>query len=101
MSNRLELQEKLEELLGSKNVYYQPPESVVMNYPAICYSKMKPDVKHADNGISLNTNCYEIIVISKRPDEPVIDEIEKLQNCQWDRHYKADNLNHDVLTLYY
>ena len=26
MASRLELQAKLEELLGSKNVYYQPPE---------------------------------------------------------------------------
>ena len=32
MANKLptKLQEKLEELLGSKNVYYQPPESVKM-----------------------------------------------------------------------
>lgn len=101
MASRLKLQEKLEELLGSKNVYYQPPASVAMSYPAICYSKIKPDIKRANDKIYLKINCYEIIVISKRPDEPVIGEIENLQNCRWDRHYTADNLNHDVLTLYY
>ena len=39
MKTRLELQNKLEELLGFRHVYYQPPESVKMEYPAIRYSK--------------------------------------------------------------
>ena len=101
MASRLELQTKLEELLGSKNVYYQPPENVKIVYPAIVYSKSKPNIKRADDKIYLKTNCYEIIVISKRPDEPVITKIENLPNCQWERNYTSDNLNHDVLTLYY
>ena len=39
MGTRIELQSKLEELLGSRQVYYQPPETVKMEYPAIVYSK--------------------------------------------------------------
>ena len=38
MANRLDLQALLEDLLGSRNVYYQPPESDKMNYPAIVYA---------------------------------------------------------------
>ena len=34
MASRLELQSKFEELLGSRNVYYQPPESIKMSYTA-------------------------------------------------------------------
>ena len=49
----------------------------------------------------MKTNCYEIIVISRKPDEPVIGKLEELPMCEWDNHYTADNLNHDVLTLYY
>lgn len=101
MASRLELQNKLEELLGSRNVYYQPPESIVMEYPAIIYNKIKPDTKHANDKVYIKTNCYEIIVISRKPDNPVISMIENLPMCEWDRHYKADNLNHDVLTLYF
>jgi len=101
MASRLDLQTKLEELLGSRNVYYQPPESVKMKYPAIRYSKQKPDTRHANDKVYMKTNCYEIIVISKTPDEPVIGKLEKLPMCEWDRHYSADNLNHDVLTLYF
>ena len=101
MASRLELQTKLEELLESKNVYYQPPENVKIVCPAIVYSKSKPNIKRADDKIYLKTNCYEIIVISKRLDEPVITKIENLPNCQWERHYTSDNRNHDVLKLYY
>ena len=49
MSRRLKLQEKLEELLESRNVYYQPPESKKMDYPAIRYNKQSSDKRAADD----------------------------------------------------
>lgn len=101
MASRLELQSKLEELLGNKNVYYQPPESLKMGYPAIRYSKKDISTRNANNAIYSKMNCYEVIVISKSPDHPVIDKLLELPLCSFDRHYEANNLNHDVLTLYY
>ena len=101
MASRLGLQSKLEELLGSRNVYYQPPENLKMNYPAIVYSKTRPDVKRANDQIYLQKNRYEIIVISKSPDNPVIDKLIGLPYCSYDRNYVSDNLHHDVFTLYY
>lgn len=101
MGSRLELQNKLEEILGSKNVYYQPPESLKMNYPAIRYSKDGIDSTKADDINYLNHKRYEIIVIDRRPDNSVIDELLKLPMCSYDRPYVSDNLHHDVLTLYY
>lgn len=101
MASRLELQSKLEELLGSENVYYNPPGSENMKYPCIRYSKKNIDVRFANNAIYSKKTCYEIIVISPIPDNPVIDKIMGLRYCSFDRHYKASNLNHDVLTLYY
>lgn len=101
MASRLNLQTKLEELLESRNVYYQPPENVKMSYPAIRYSKKRPDVKYANDKIYMKTSCYEIIVISKEPDHSVIGKIEELPMCEYDRHYIADNLHHDVLILYF
>ena len=101
MASRLELQSKLEELLGNKNVYYQPPESLKLEYPAIVYFKNRIDKKHADNTAYLLTNQYEIIVIDKKPDNPVINKLLALPMCSYDRSYKSDNLNHDVLTLYF
>lgn len=101
MASRIDLQEKLEELLGSSNVYYQPPASVKMEYPAIRYSRKNIDKKSADNAAYKLTNCYEIIVIDRKPDNKVIEKLLALPMCSYDRSYKADNLNHDVLTLYY
>lgn len=101
MGTRLELQVKLEELLESPNVYYQPPENLKMNYDAIRYSLKRIDSKHADNKAYSRMKCYELIVISRLPDNPVIEKLLELPYCSYDRHYAANNLNHDVLTLYW
>ncbi len=101
MASYLRLQSKLEELIESRNVYYQPPESNRMSYPAIRFSKKKPDVKFANNAKYSMMDCYEVIVIDREPDNPVIEKILNLPYSSFDRHYTADNLNHDVITLYY
>lgn len=101
MASRLELQERLESLLGNKHVYYQPPESIKMEYPAIVYSKSDIRSIPANDGKYSLFCCYEIIVISKRPDHPVIKELLKLPYCTYSRTYTSDNLNHDALYLYY
>lgn len=101
MANRLRLQSELEKLLGSRNVYYQPPESIKMEYPAIVYSKTNIKSTFADDAAYSFSRCYEIIVIDTKPDNSVIDKLLNLPYCSFNRHYKADNLNHDVLTLYY
>ena len=38
MATRQELQTKLEDILGGRHVYFQPPESTKMEYPAIVFS---------------------------------------------------------------
>lgn len=101
MATRQELQSKLEEFLGSRNVYYQPPESVKMEYPAIRYSKSDIKSRFANNAPYSKNYCYELIVIDRKPDNPVIDKLLDLPYCVFDRHYTADNLNHDVLILYF
>lgn len=101
MASRLELHNRLEELLGSKNVYYQPPESVKMSYPAIRYSVNRINTKKADGLVYSKNKQYTITVIDRNPDNPVIDKLMDLPYCSFDRHYVSNNLNHDVLTLYY
>lgn len=100
MDHRLELHNELIELLGSPNVYYQPPASTRMEYDAIRYSKKDIISTFASNRLYLYKDCYEIIVISRLPDHPVIKKLLELPYCSFDRHYVAENLYHDVLTLY-
>lgn len=101
MATRLELHNKLVELLGSTNVYYQPPESLKMKYPAIRYSKSRIESVHANNAKYTKNNRYEIIVIDDDPDNPVIDKLLDLPYCSYDRRYVSNNLYHDSLTLYF
>lgn len=101
MASRLELQSKLEELLGNRNVYYQPPESIKLNYPAIIYSKSNLQNRFANDKRYSKISRYEITVIDRKPDNVVIDEILELPYCSFDRHYTADNLYHDTFTLYF
>lgn len=101
MGTRIELQTKLEELLGTRNVYYQPAENLQMNYPAIRYQKADDVTFHGDNIKYMNRNCYDITVIDELPDNEVINKILELPYSAFDRHYKANNFNHDVIRLYF
>ena len=101
MADRLDLQAAFESILGSKNVYFQPPPSLSMNYPAIKYSRNLIDNTHANNSVYKQDIAYEVIVIYTDPDSELPEAISKLPKCRFDRHYVADNLYHDVFTLYF
>lgn len=101
MGSRLELQTLLEDILGSENVYYQPPESVKMRYPAIVYSRSNIENRHANNGVYASSNQYSVTVIDPNPDSETVVKMSHLPLCRFDRHYTSDNLNHDVFTLYF
>ena len=101
MGNRLVLHETLCAVLGSRNVYFQPPANVRMNYPAIVYSRNDIWNTFADNSAYIQSHSYEVIVIDKNPDSGIVDRIASLPMCRFNRHYTSDNLNHDAFTLYY
>lgn len=101
MASRIDLQKKLEEILGSRQVYYQSPGATMMKYPAIVYQKSNIRKRYANDKNYLKNIRYEVTVIDKMPDNPIIDELLSLPYSSFDRHYVSDNLNHDVIVLYY
>ena len=102
MATRLTLHEELCELLGSSNVYFQPPESVKMKYDAIRYELGGKDLKRANNKVYQNTNRYECVLITRDPDTTIPDAIiSHFEMCSFGRPYTADNLNHYPFTIYY
>lgn len=101
MASRLDLQLLLEQLLESKNVYFQPPESIKMRYPAIVYSLNDIESKYADNGVYMSNRQYSLILVDLDPDSIYIDKIAKIPACQFSRYYSSDNLNHWVFELYF
>lgn len=101
MNKRLELHEILCEILDSRNVYYQPPASVKMSYPAIVYSRYDIENTPADNRTYLQSHFYQVTVIDRNPDSEIVHKVSLLPMCVYDRHYASDNLNHDVFTICY
>lgn len=101
MAPRLELQALLEALLGSDNVYFQPPSNISLQYPCIIYNKDYIDIVHADNAPYKHKTRYQITSVSRDPDSDIPDKIAALPTCSYDRSYVADDLNHDVFNLYF
>lgn len=102
MGRRLDLHKELREVLGSRNVYFDTPESVRMSYDAIRYKLSGKDLNRANDKIYLMTNQYEGVVISEDPDCEVADDIlAHFPMCSFGRPYVADNLHHFPFTLYY
>ena len=107
MNKRLELHEILCGIInitepdGDRHTYFQPPASVKMCYPAIRYSRKTIENEHADNIIYRHLTSYEVTLIDKNPESTYITKLLELPYCRHDRHYVADNLNHDTFTIYY
>ena len=101
MGTRLELQTIFETLLWSSNVYFQPPESIKMRYPAIVYSLRNFREVPADNRTYLRKRLYRVQFISRNPDNNVIDKILDMEYCTPEGRFVVDNLYHDNFDLYY
>lgn len=101
MAPRLKLHEALVQALGSRNVYFQPPATVKIQYPCLLYSLSRIDTDFADNGPYRHKKRYQVIHITQDPDSPTVDTLSFLPLCRFDRYYTADNLNHYVFNLYY
>lgn len=99
MGRRLELQTLLKGLCP--NVYFQPPSNVVMQYPCIVYQRDISSTKFADNVPYDRVMRYQVTVIDKNPDSDIPDKVASLPRCLLNRFFVADNLNHDVYTLYF
>lgn len=101
MDRRPNLQNILEQVLESENVYFQPPATVRIEYPAIIYSRSNIDSRYANNNVYTTNVAYKVIVVDKDPDSKIVEKVSKLPKCSFNSHYVSDNLNHDVFTIYY
>lgn len=101
MAPRAQLQFLLEEVLGSDQVYFQPPASILMAYPCIVYHRDTAYTTHADNHPYRYVKRYQVTVIDRDPDSEIPDKVAELPQCSHNRFFVANNLNHDVFNLYF
>ena len=71
MRSRLRLHEELVNILGSRYVYFQPPESIKLNYPCIIYERYDISNTFADDDVYLDPRQYRITVVDKNPDSEI------------------------------
>lgn len=101
MGERVQLQTLLENLLGTRNVYFQPPVNLEMQYPCIVYRRDNAVTEFAGNKPYRNTKRYQVTVIDTNPDSLIPDMVASLPSCIHNRFFTADKLNHDVYNLYF
>ena len=101
MDRRLQLQSLLSSILGSDNVYYQPPASVKMQYPCIVYTKRRINEIKADNADYVRQTQYTLTLIGRDPESEIVEDLLDIPYCSYDRFFTSNGLNHDVFSLYY
>ena len=98
---RYTLHENLCALLGTRYCYFQPPESLKLQFPCIVYELDKLSTKHADNKPYSLSKFYTITYIYTDPDDSLPEKIAMLPTCSFNRHFVSDGLYHDVFKLYF
>ena len=101
MSSRVELHDKFVSILGNRNVYFQPPETVKLTYPCIIYSLSNIDTHKADDITYFKKKQYDIQVIDRDAESEIPDKLLELPYCSFDRQFTSSNLYHFNLTIFY
>lgn len=102
MKTREELQAHLEELLGSRNVYFQPATNTKINYPCIVYRLEEYADKYADNKRYISFKKYIITHIYHKYSSNLHEQFRNsFMFLDGPKPAVADGLYHDVYTLYY
>lgn len=102
MRTRLELQAKLEGILGSRNVYFQPASNTSIKYPCIVYKLNTIDSKFADNKRYIKDAKYTITHIYQRYSNNLQSVfLDSFDYIEMGTPTCIDGLYHDVYTLYF
>lgn len=102
-SQRPTLSVKLNAIMTEVNghVYFQPPESLKMEYPCLVYELEDVNIKFADNGPYSLWDRYQVTLIRHDPDSTVIRKLLSLPHSSFSRHFATSGLNHDVFVIYH
>lgn len=101
LDRRPQFDEILKALDNTIKVYFQPPASMTMVYPCIVYQRDPGSTKFANNKPYNFEQQYQVSLISRSPDESVKEKLAALPKSSHSRFYVADNLNHDVFSIYF
>ena len=108
MGSRLDLHETFCNIInlteptdGDRHVYFKPPESLKIKYPAIIYDIEGYQKVYATDGSYRLLTSYNVILIDRKPNSAYVTKILALPYCRFDRSYASDNLYHFVFKIFY
>lgn len=99
-----QLRDQLYLVNNTKNVYYNPPSSIRMNFPCFRFELNNIDVKHADNKAYARKPRWAVTYISRNLEDIEVVSKQMLDifpYCNFDTSFRADNLEHAVFNLYF
>lgn len=103
MSKRMHIQDLLEKAvtkLGeSYKIIYNPNSSSKLTYPCILYRRHGIHKRHADNKRYYSHETYQLTIIDKRVDSPIIDVLLDNPHCRYQHEFIVDNMNHTILEI--
>ena len=102
-ANRLELREKLSQFMldcgETPKLYFQPPESVKLEYPCMIYHLRTMSSRKANNRPYHKTIGFDITYITRSHSSKVPDRMLDEPLFSFDRYYTAENLHHYAYTF--
>lgn len=106
LRTRLDLQDYLKEVLGSDDVYYEPPDGARLSYPCICYQLGRMSSRAANNRPDyLEWDSYTVMYIVQealdtRDEDSTLEKLRASEGFVFDRTYVLEKLHHYVFTAY-
>lgn len=97
MDRRLILHNSLKKIVP--RVYFQPPESIRLEYPCIVYRRVSGNTIFADNEMYNFKIRYTIVLMDMNPDTIYLEKIAALPGCNYSTHYTSDGIYHDVFNV--
>ena len=102
MNRRQEITQILRTKLGIQNVYFQPPEDLKMKFPCVRYKLSDIKTMKADNMLYNHTQGYELVYITREPDNILVDTMLKtFDHISFSGCQVINDLYHYRYKLYY
>lgn len=97
---RLTVHDLLTSFLDNDHCYYQPPESIKLEYPCIIYKYDNNTRFMADDKPYAIAHQFIITFITRDPDDSILDAMFEEPKLRFDRYYVAENLHHYSFIYY-
>lgn len=98
-SRRLEIHNKLKEVLNSDRVYYRKPNKKDLGLPRIVYKRNDVKTIYANSSPYIFVEEYLVTVIDGPGSSEIADKMLELPRCKFVREFEVENLNHFVFKI--